>query len=52
VNLGTWTERAADPTGPLDTTLPLLELREESGKLIAALRDLQEPGDLQRYQGT
>jgi UDP-2,3-diacylglucosamine pyrophosphatase LpxH len=52
VNLGTWTERAADPTGPLDTTLPLLELREESGKLIAALRDLQGTSDLQRYEGT
>ena len=52
VNLGTWTERAADPTGPLDTTLPLLELREDAGRLIVTLRDLQESRDLQRFEGS
>ncbi len=51
VNLGTWTERAYDATGPLDTTLPLLELRLADGVPRAVLRDLTHPDlELQRYQ--
>lgn len=42
-NLGTWTERAQDASGPLDVTLPVLELREEAFGLRATLRDLAAP---------
>ncbi|GAC1345783.1 MAG: hypothetical protein NVSMB23_22410 [Myxococcales bacterium] len=52
VNLGTWTERASDASGPLDTTLPLLELREEAGRCVCVLRDLAggDQGELQRFE--
>ena len=49
VNLGTWTERAADAMSPPDTTLPLLELRIHEGRPQALLRDLESGGELQRY---
>ena len=50
VNLGTWSERAHDATGPLDTTLPVLEMRLRDGRPEVILRDLNEPDvALQRY---
>lgn len=51
VNLGTWTERAQDASGPLDTTLPLLEVREEGGRCVCILGDLAqgELSELQRF---
>ena len=45
VNLGTWTERAADAMGPKDTTLPVVEITREA----LVLRDLERGGELQRY---
>jgi UDP-2,3-diacylglucosamine pyrophosphatase LpxH len=42
-NLGSWTARAADATGPLDATLPALQLDAREGELRAALRDLDDP---------
>lgn len=55
VNLGTWTERAQDASGPLDVTLPALELRADGERLTATLRDLaaQDGADgptLQRFE--
>ena len=51
VNLGTWTERTFDASGPPDTTLPLLELRAKDGRPEAVLRDLSDEGKvLQRFQ--
>ena len=44
VNLGTWTDRAADANSAPDTTLPVLELWEEDGCLRAKLSDLDEDG--------
>ena len=53
VNLGTWTERAHDAMSPLDTTLPVLELRLHQGAPVAVLRDLDERGgELNRYEST
>lgn len=51
VNLGTWTERAQDASGPLDTTLPLLEVSEEKGRCVCVLRDLADGqgAELQRF---
>jgi len=51
VNLGTWTERCADAHGAPDTTLPLLEVSERSGRCCARLIDLDEDGgELQRFE--
>lgn len=50
VNLGTWTDRAADANSAPDTTLPVLELGEQDGCLYAALSDLDEDGgEMQRF---
>src|SRR3954462_1919194 len=40
VNLGTWTERAFDASSPRDTSLPVLRVGVEEGRLRASLRDL------------
>jgi UDP-2,3-diacylglucosamine pyrophosphatase LpxH len=51
VNLGTWTARSFDASSPPDTTLPVLELREHDGRLLAVLRDAQAGGEeLQRFE--
>ena len=39
VNLGSWTARASDAAGPLDATLPVLEVEETPHALRARLRD-------------
>jgi UDP-2,3-diacylglucosamine pyrophosphatase LpxH len=39
VNLGSWTARASDAAGPLDPTLPVLELSESQRGLAAHLLD-------------
>ncbi|MFL5311107.1 MAG: metallophosphoesterase [Myxococcales bacterium] len=44
VNMGTWTDRAADANSAPDTTLPVLELWEEAGRLRARLSDLDDDG--------
>ncbi len=50
VNLGTWTERAMDAAGPLDATLPLLEITGASGQLTATLSDIAAQRELQRFE--
>ena len=51
VNLGTWTDRAADANSAPDTTLPLLEVWEEDGRLRARLSDLDDDGgEMQRFE--
>ena len=51
VNLGTWTDRAADANSAPDTTLPLLELWEGDGRLRARLSDLDDDGgEMQRFE--
>ncbi len=44
VNLGSWTSRATDAAGPVDATLPLLELHHEPQRLFVTLRDLAGRG--------
>jgi UDP-2,3-diacylglucosamine pyrophosphatase LpxH len=51
VNLGTWTDRAADANSAPDTTLPLLELWEQDGRLRARLSDLDDDGgEMQQFE--
>ena len=51
VNLGTWSARASDAAGPLDPTLPVLEIDLEQRRMVALLRDLSAGGQtLQRFE--
>jgi len=51
VNLGTWTDRAADAQSAPDTTLPVLEICDQGGRLRARLSDLDDDGgEMQRYE--
>ena len=45
-NLGSWTARATDAAGPLDTTLPALTIDARERELRAELRDLHARGTL------
>ena len=50
VNLGTWTDRAADANSAPDTTLPVLELWAEGDRLRARLTDLDDDGgEMQQF---
>ncbi len=51
VNLGTWSARASDAAGPLDPVLPVLEIEQEPGRLLALLRDRSGDGRvLQQFE--
>ena len=45
-NLGSWTARANDAAGPLDATLPALQIDAREGSMRAELRDLAHHGSL------
>jgi UDP-2,3-diacylglucosamine pyrophosphatase LpxH len=51
VNLGTWTERASDASGPADVSLPLLEIGMQAGRLTAVLSDTSgDQHELERFE--
>jgi UDP-2,3-diacylglucosamine pyrophosphatase LpxH len=50
VNLGTWSARAVDAAGPLDPTMPVLEIDGGGGRLAARLRDLASGKQLQQFE--
>lgn len=51
VNLGTWTDRAADANSAPDTTLPVLELWADGERLRARLSDLDDDGgEMQQFE--
>ena len=51
VNLGTWSARASDATGPLDATMPLLRLEADNRQLRAQLLDVSAQWrTLQRFE--
>lgn len=51
VNLGTWSARASDATGPMDATMPLLRLEADNRQLRAQLLDVSAQWrTLQRFE--
>jgi UDP-2,3-diacylglucosamine pyrophosphatase LpxH len=50
VNLGTWSARAVDAAGPLDPTMPVLQIAGGGGRLSASLSDLASGQRLQQFE--
>ncbi len=49
VNLGTWTDRTQDASGPADETLPVLEMTGDDGILRVTLTDAESGESMQSF---